>query len=50
MTKEEVDSWLGILSGWCKSWLKGTNGRFWNDGYLKYDYDIKWKYLEAQTI
>jgi len=50
MTKEEVDSWLGILSGWCKSWLKGTNGRFWNDGYLEYDYDIKWKYLKAQTI
>ena len=40
MVKEEVDSWLGISSGWCKRWLKGTNDRFWNDGYLEYDCDI----------
>ena len=40
MTKEEVDSWLGILSCRCKIWLKGTHGKFWNDGYLEYDCDI----------
>ena len=40
MTKEEVDSWLGILSCRCKIWPKETDGRIWNDGYLEYDCDI----------